>query len=499
MIDLNSARKYLADMLTSSETAGKSTVDTFFSQDTSAREEYAADCDRRNRRNAVIFLYILIVSQVIVGTGRLAADLGFPYYNVGVIFGSLFLLGLLRVKQVARHIRQITLALFSSWAATFPLFIVRLGGYDSPTYPIYILIIIYILAFFYLTFAEYVFLYVIIFLSNLAIVLIQPDVDGASFMYRQIVMLMVMGVAMVASFLQVKARRQDFYNQYQLGHQKSMLEKAYQKLESAELQLVQQEKMASLGKMTSGMAHEINNPLGFIVGNLEMMEEDIAGIGIAVESLSKKLAETEEGRQVLQSVLGNLHPAEDLRDLSKSIEGCKHGTARIASIVDGLKHFSRLDEAESKPTNIADCLESALAMIPDIQKISVERKYEVDVRIEGFPALLGQLFFALLENACQAMADSGQKTLSLSIRAQDEIIEVQIGDTGCGIPADDQTKIFDPFFTTKEVGKGTGLGLSLAYGIAAQHGGLLKLVKSDADGTTMLVSLPRKAPPARNR
>ncbi|MBX7150294.1 HAMP domain-containing histidine kinase [bacterium] len=461
-------------------------IDAFYKETPDAVEEFTVQQNRLNLRNAIVFIWIVIISQMIVGIGRLVGEWGFPYYNTALIGLCFLLLWLIRVPFFIKNITNVALILFCSWAITFPFFIIRLGGYNAPTYPIYWLMIVYILVFFYFSIKHYLLLFGIIFLSNISIFFLHADFSLDEFLYRQVVMLLFVSVGIAGSYINVHLRKKDFYNQFVLKSQKQQLQTAYKQLEEKELQLIQSEKMASLGKMTAGLAHEINNPLGFIHGNLQTINDYLNDI--------KKLLELYErpgSRNEIEEFKKSIQYDFLLDDLHKTVESCERGSSRIATIVNNLKSFSRLDEAEQKKANVADCVESALnqALSKDAG-IKISRNFDKLPEIECYPSQLNQAFFALIQNAVDAIgsAENGQIILKGSLDKDRLVIE--ISDNGFGIPDGIREKIFDPFFTTKSVGKGTGLGLSMAYGIIQRHQGQIHFTSVTGKGTSFFVELP---------
>jgi signal transduction histidine kinase len=239
-------------------------------------------------------------------------------------------------------------------------------------------------------------------------------------------------------------------------------------------QLIQSDKMAALGLLVAGVAHEINTPLGAIHANTDNMARAVAKI--------RNLAEP-AGNDELNRLL-------DILD-----EVCRNNnlaTDRIMNIVRSLKNFARLDEAERKKVNIHDGIESTLTLLQHQLKnrIRIVKQFGDIPEIECFPNQLNQVFMNILCNAGQAIKDRGD--ITVRTWAEDDVVKISISDTGVGIPPEHQSKIFDPGFTTKGVGVGTGLGLSICYKIIQDHRGTITVDSSD-EGTTFTMSLPMKA------
>lgn len=242
-------------------------------------------------------------------------------------------------------------------------------------------------------------------------------------------------------------------------------------IKDAEAQIIHMEKMASLGLLAAGIAHEINNPLSFLISNLESLRDYTQCPG--------------EGTSL--GVENNKTLIEDLRAITQeSLEGA----LRIKKIVQDLRTFSRRSEAQRVLVEINQLLESTLSIIwNEIKyKIAVNKDYQAKSNILADPTQLSQVFLNILINASQAIADRG--TIGLSTYEDTKNIYIKISDTGCGIPKDVLPKIFEPFFSTK---KGTGLGLSVSYNIIKHHGGDIKVESKVGYGTAFIVQLPKEA------
>ncbi|WP_305045857.1 sensor histidine kinase [Geoalkalibacter sp.] len=274
-----------------------------------------------------------------------------------------------------------------------------------------------------------------------------------------------------------------------MAEKNRQLEQAYQELTTTQTYLRRQEKMASLGQLAAGVAHEINNPLGYISSNLGTLEKYLERLTqfLAVQERSLHDEEACEDLGARRRALKIDHILDDLPCLLKE---SKEGADRVKRIVQDLKSFSRLDAGEPVAADLAQCLESAI----NIVRNEIKYKAELICDFQPLPALvcrpqqLGQVFMNLLINAAQAIDKHG--TIEVALRQEGEWASVVIRDDGCGIPAEHMGKLFDPFFTTKEVGKGTGLGLSIAYEIVQGHGGDIRVESEVGRGTTFTVRLP---------
>ena len=270
------------------------------------------------------------------------------------------------------------------------------------------------------------------------------------------------------------------------------LENAYAALKAAQAHMVQQEKMASIGQLAAGVAHEINNPIGFISSNLGTLAKYVDRLTEFVSLQSEvigRLDATEAGGELgkKRRELKIDYITEDIKELiAESLEG----TDRVRRIVQDLKSFSRVDEAEYKPADINKCIESTLNIVRNELKYKtvVNREYGEIPMTRCYPRQLNQVFMNLLVNAGQAIEKQGEITIRTWNAGGS--IYVSISDTGRGIPGDMLNRIFEPFFTTKEVGKGTGLGLSITYDIVKKHNGEITVDSEEGRGTTFTVKIP---------
>jgi signal transduction histidine kinase len=243
-------------------------------------------------------------------------------------------------------------------------------------------------------------------------------------------------------------------------------------LQAAESQLVHSEKMASLGRLVAGVAHEINNPVSFIANSVSPLKKRLAKAAEAPpEAAARLLAEAGEIVDILAT-----------------------GAARAAAIVKDLRSFSRLDEATRKAVDLHEGLEVSLRLLEHRWRghITVARDYGTLPPVDCDPGQINQVFVNILANACDALGDRG--TLALRTRADGDTVRVEIRDDGPGIPPDVRARIFDPFFTTKDVGAGTGLGLSISHGIIAAHGGRIEVESAPGQGATFTIVLPASQP-----
>lgn len=282
------------------------------------------------------------------------------------------------------------------------------------------------------------------------------------------------------------------------------LEDAYRELQASQAQLVQSEKMASLGQMVAGVAHEINTPLGYVRNNVEMTESVFGLVADAVavhdrlvqllvddgadeERLAQALAACRESIEAL----GDLAVIDDTRAL---FGDTLHGVDAIRDLVVNLRNFSRLDQARVAEVSLNDCLDQTLTIANNVlkNKVAVIKRYGDIPKIRCSPSQINQVLMNLMTNAAQAIEHADGKLL-LKTEADDRWVRVHVQDNGKGIAAEHLKKIFDPFFTTKAVGQGTGLGLSISFQIVQAHGGDIRVVSEPGRGTKFVVSLPVRA------
>jgi two-component system NtrC family sensor kinase len=258
------------------------------------------------------------------------------------------------------------------------------------------------------------------------------------------------------------------------------LEKVHKSLKETQLQLVQSEKMRSLGQLVSGVAHEINNPLGFVKNNVNYLIQ-------SVPKLEKIAVLASEGQLSSQDVKIFKQLLVDMGEISsENLEGL----TRIENIVLSLRNFSRLDEAETKLADLSEGLGSTLKLIQTTcgTRIKLNQNLTPLPLTLCHPGEINQVFMNLLMNAIQAIPDKGQ--IDLSAHAEDGLIRISIQDSGVGMSADVLAHLGEPFFTTKPVGEGTGLGLAISMGIINRHHGKLYFSSKPGEGSLLTIELP---------
>jgi signal transduction histidine kinase len=264
-------------------------------------------------------------------------------------------------------------------------------------------------------------------------------------------------------------------------------------LERLQTQIVHSEKMASLGQLSAGIAHELNNPAGFIYGNMEILRASASGLerllNLYDDAMLPALLLTQA--DAIKKEIGYKHL---VKDLQSAIADCHSGAERIRDISLNLRLFSRLDEAEFKKVDIHEGIESTIRLLSQFYgpgRITLERDYADLPLVDCYAGQLNQVWMNLLVNASQALGREGK--VRVVTRRENDMAAVSISDTGRGIAPEHLKKIFDPFFTTKPVGEGTGLGLSITYGIIERHGGSINIESRLGEGTTFTVAIPINA------
>lgn len=285
----------------------------------------------------------------------------------------------------------------------------------------------------------------------------------------------------------VKERTED------IQYQKDQLEKTVQELKATQAQLVQSEKMASLGQLTAGIAHEINNPVNFIASNVEALKLDFADLQTLLNRIDE-LPNCDNPQRCLEEI-NQLSNSLDVTLLKKEIAdligGVERGAQRTKDIVSGLRTFSRDNKDRFELANIHEGLDSTLIILGNKLKDRIQIKKDYGVLPEVYCQIskLNQVFLNIINNAIQAINED-EGLITISTKVVDENVHVSISDTGPGMDEITKKRIFEPFYTTKEVGKGTGLGLSISYGIIEHHRGKIQVESEAGKGATFTLVLP---------
>lgn len=272
------------------------------------------------------------------------------------------------------------------------------------------------------------------------------------------------------------------------------LARAYKTLKESQAQLIQSEKMASLGQMVAGVAHEINTPLGYIKSNVEIMRTTYNESRLMIDELkaqNKTLLNKQDNndKQVLASPADNVGD-DAFEQIELIIDDTLYGLEQISEMVLNLKDFSRLDKAMTEDVSLNDCIDSTLNIGRHAFKYAaqIKKDYGDIPSITCSPSQINQVLLNIITNAAQSIEESG--VILIKSYHDEDYVYISIQDTGRGIPQNILPKIFDPFFTTKPVGQGSGMGLSISYKIIQQHKGKIKVSSQEGKGTRFILQLP---------
>ncbi|NES88369.1 sensor histidine kinase, partial [Okeania sp. SIO2B9] len=290
----------------------------------------------------------------------------------------------------------------------------------------------------------------------------------------------------------------------ELNEKNLRLEQTLQQLQRTQYQLIQSEKMSSIGQLVAGVAHEINNPIGFIYGNLSPATEYVSDLLNLIDLYQENYPEPVEE---IQDEIEEIELEFIVEDLQKLLNSMNVGAERIRDIVISLRNFSRLDEAEMKPVNIHEGIDSTFLILhtrikekSDKREVEIVRNYGQLPQVICYASQMNQVFMNLFSNAIDALAflrDKQQEfdhkpTITVSTEVTElNTVKIKISDNGSGINSETLSKIFDPFFTTKPVGTGTGLGLSISYSIVVEkHQGNLSCISEIGKGAEFIIEIP---------
>lgn len=302
------------------------------------------------------------------------------------------------------------------------------------------------------------------------------------------------------SLLEFKSLATNFNTMvYQFQHRESSLLAIKQDLETANLQLKEQqaqlvhsEKMASIGQLAAGVAHEINNPTGYVSGNLEVLTGYVSNFKLMIAHYRKAVLRADKSLiQGFNDIENKLDIRYIEQDIDELLSDSTAGLKRIRGIVKDLQHFSRFEGEQRRQVDInKEVIEPALRLVwNEIKyKCRLDKKLQVLPKYACFPGEIGQVIVNLLMNACDAIETQG--VVSLTSECNSKAIFIKVGDDGAGISHEHLQRLFDPFFTTKEIGKGTGLGLSISHGIIDKHGGTLTASSESGKGAVFTIRLP---------
>ncbi len=274
---------------------------------------------------------------------------------------------------------------------------------------------------------------------------------------------------------------------------------AIDNLKHTQTHLVNAEKMASLGQLTAGIAHEINNPINFVTSNIIPLRRDLNDLMLLLaeyDKMPQNEADVPAAFQAIEKLKKELDYDFLKEEIGMLLNGMEEGAKRTAEIVKGLRIFSRLDESDLKKVNVNEGIESTLILLNSSMggKIDLIKDYDPDAYLECYPGKLNQVIMNITNNAIQALQEhvhDKRGQITLRTQALADTIRIIISDNGPGIPESIRSKIFEPFFTTKAVGQGTGLGLSIVYSIIEAHNGQITVNSNLGEGTTFQIDLPK--------
>ena len=265
---------------------------------------------------------------------------------------------------------------------------------------------------------------------------------------------------------------------------------AHDDLKRTQQQLLHSEKMASLGRLVAGVAHELNNPISFVLGNVLALQRYAGRLQTYLASVH---ANAQTHTPELEALRHELRIDRIMQDMTPLLDGMIEGAERTRDIVDGLKRFSAIDRNADEPFNLADVVERAVRWVTrsGMPAFRVNVDLPPALPVIGSSGQMQQVVMNIVQNAADATQGGLAPALEISAGQPGEMITLRFADNGPGIPEGDLARLFDPFFTTKPVGQGTGLGLSISYGIVERHGGRLEAENRPAGGAVFSLSLPR--------
>ncbi|HTH40651.1 MAG TPA: ATP-binding protein, partial [Rhodocyclaceae bacterium] len=263
------------------------------------------------------------------------------------------------------------------------------------------------------------------------------------------------------------------------------LHQTHEELKRTQQQLLHSEKMASLGRLVAGVAHELNNPISFVLGNVVALRRYVERIDTYLDAVHHRADAAPALRQELRI-------DKILEDLPSLIEGTVEGAERTRDVVDGLKRFSVMDRDEKATFDLVPVIERAVHWVSSAMQGRFQMCLDLPetISVSGSSGQMQQVLMNLVQNAADATAGQAEQRLTISARLADPQAIIEFHDNGPGIAAENLPRIFDPFFTTKPVGQGTGLGLAISYGIVERHGGKLAVANHAQGGAVFTLTLP---------
>ena len=301
----------------------------------------------------------------------------------------------------------------------------------------------------------------------------------------------LLGILFVAAIFYVKSLGN---KNKVITQQNEELEAVLDNLQRTQTKLIQSEKMASLGILTAGIAHEINNPINFVYAGINSLLRDFEDIEPIITEISKIKPDSDnlaEKIKLIERLKEENYFDEAYQAIPAIISDIKLGADRTAEIIKGLRTFSSVDKGEMKYSDIHEGIEMSLLLLKGKFKNRIEiiKDYDKEVNeLKCYPGKMNQVYLNLLSNAIDAISEEGK--IWIKTKAKNGSILISVKDDGCGISKEDETKLYDPFYTTKPVGQGTGLGLSISYGIVQEHNGEIKVISEPGKGSEFIITLP---------
>ncbi len=305
---------------------------------------------------------------------------------------------------------------------------------------------------------------------------------------------LIIAIVLLSAFLVYRAYWLNKKAKQKIAEQKEELEATLENLKNTQQKLVQSEKMASIGILVAGIAHEINNPVNFVYAGANILSNDFQDLNTVLsvfDTIKDKPLTPQEKLSVLELAMREANYHEAMATVEQTVQDILVGAERIAEIVEGLRKFSRGESQEWKQFDIHQAIDGVLVLLKNQYKNRIEIVKHFDSQLPIILSKGGQLiqvFMNILTNACDAI--DGKGTITITTKLDGNKILLSFADTGKGIPEELISRIFDPFFTTKDVGKGTGLGLSISYGIVYEHNGTIEVESEVGKGTTFVLHFP---------
>jgi signal transduction histidine kinase len=322
--------------------------------------------------------------------------------------------------------------------------------------------------------------------------LTEPGTEGIVPTAYAIVFIVMIVVFLIALFFRYVSEDLE----RKLVEKNRFLNELIEKMKSMQEQLINSDKMASLGQLTAGIAHEINNPINFVSSNISPLKRDL----IELKELCKKYKglhsskTLEKDLEAIEAFTREIDPEFLYQEIETLIRGIEEGAGRTRQIVLGLRSFSRLDEDEFKEVDIHEGIESTLMLLRNKIKnrIEIKKNFGSVPPVECIPGKLNQVLMNILNNASDAIGEKG--TITITTKRDKNNLVISIRDDGMGMKESVRRRVFEPFYTTKAIGQGTGLGLSISYGIIERHNGTLEVKSEPGKGSEFIITLPLKQP-----